>query len=70
MNTSSPDPAALFTPLIAEIRAIYGDGFIPLHRPLFEGKERQYLVDCNDSNFVSSVGARVTIEAVQTLQAQ
>jgi perosamine synthetase len=31
-----------------------------MHRPVFEGYERQYLVDCIDSNFVSSVGARVT----------
>ncbi|NCA72209.1 MAG: aminotransferase class I/II-fold pyridoxal phosphate-dependent enzyme, partial [Sphingobacteriia bacterium] len=46
--------------LIAEIRAIYGAGFVPLHRPLFEGNERRYLVDCIDSNFVSSVGAKVT----------
>lgn len=38
---------------------IFGDGFIPLHRPLFEGNERQYLVDCIDSNFVSSVGEKV-----------
>ena len=30
------------------------------HRPVFEGNERQYLVDCIDSNFVSSVGAKVT----------
>jgi perosamine synthetase len=41
-------------------RNIYGDGFIPLHRPVFEGNERQYLVDCIESNFVSSVGAKVT----------
>jgi len=39
---------------------IFGDGFIPLHRPVFEGNERQYLVDCIDSNFVSSVGEKVT----------
>ena len=39
---------------------IYGDDFIPLHRPVFEGNERQYLIDCIDSNFVSSVGAKVT----------
>jgi len=38
---------------------IFGDGFIPLHRPVFEGNERQYLVDCIDSNFVSSVGEKV-----------
>lgn len=41
-------------------RAIYGDAVIPLHRPVFEGNERRYLVDCIDSNFVSSVGAKVT----------
>jgi len=41
-------------------REIFGDGFIPIHRPVFEGNERQYLIDCIDSNFVSSVGAKVT----------
>ena len=41
-------------------RIIFGNNFIPLHRPVFEGNERQYLVDCIDSNFVSSVGAKVT----------
>ena len=39
---------------------IFGDHFIPLHRPVFEGNERQYLFDCIDSNFVSSVGPKVT----------
>ncbi|MEN1972483.1 LegC family aminotransferase [Luteimonas sp. MJ204] len=42
------------------MRGTYGDGFIPLHRPVFEGNEKQYLIDCIDSNFVSSVGAKVT----------
>ena len=41
------------------VRTIYGAGPTPLHRPIFEGNDRQYLVDCIDSNFVSSVGARV-----------
>ena len=41
-------------------REIFGDGFIPIHRPVFEGNERQYLIDCIDSNFVSSVGVKVT----------
>ena len=41
-------------------RSIYGNSFIPLHRPVFEGNERQYLIDCIDSNFVSSVGKKVT----------
>jgi aminotransferase in exopolysaccharide biosynthesis len=42
------------------VRAIYGSEFIPLHRPVFEGNEKQYLIYCIDSNFVSSVGAKVT----------
>jgi len=60
MTLSSPTPAALYAPLLAEIRALYGPGPIPLHRPVFEGPERRWLVDCIDSNFVSAVGARVT----------
>ena len=38
----------------------YGGEFIPLHRPVFGGNEKQYVSDCIDSNFVSSVGAKVT----------
>ena len=41
-------------------RQIFGEDFVPLHRPLFEGNERQYLIDCIDSNFVSSVGEKVS----------
>ena len=41
-------------------KELFGDEFIPLHRPVFEGNERKYLLDCVDSNFVSSVGAKVT----------
>ncbi len=46
--------------LIELVRAIYGEGFVPLHRPVFEGAEREDLVACIDSNFVSSVGEKVT----------
>lgn len=42
------------------VRELYGNDFVPLHRPVFEGNERQYLSDCVDSNFVSSVGVKVT----------
>ncbi len=38
----------------------FGDEFIPLHRPVFDGNERKYLLDCIDSNFVSSVGSMVS----------
>lgn len=48
------------TSFIEHAKSIYGDDFVSLHRPVFEGNERQYLIDCIDSNFVSSVGAKVT----------
>jgi aminotransferase in exopolysaccharide biosynthesis len=39
------------------IRKHYGTKeFIPLHEPRFYGKEKEYLNDCIDSTFVSSVG--------------
>lgn len=46
--------------LIASTRATFGAGFIPLHRPVFEANEKSYLANCILSNFVSSVGARVS----------
>ena len=48
-----------FDAVVQAVRSIYGRGDIPLHRPVFQGREREYLVDCIDSNFVSSVGQRV-----------
>lgn len=45
--------------LVEFIRKYYGAGDIPLHRPLFVGNEKEYLSECIDSNFVSSVGSRV-----------
>jgi len=42
------------------IHSIFGGGYIALHRPVFEGNEKRYLFECIDSNFVSSVGAKVT----------
>lgn len=42
------------------IRTIYGSEPPVLHRPVFGGNEKSYLAECIDSNFVSSVGARVT----------
>jgi perosamine synthetase len=56
MSTDHPDT---FQSFVDFSRAIYGNDFIPLHRPVFEGNEKQYLIDCIDSNFVSSVGAKV-----------
>jgi aminotransferase in exopolysaccharide biosynthesis len=36
-----------------------GKDFIPLHEPRFSGNEKQYLLDCIDSTYVSSVGKYV-----------
>ena len=38
---------------------LYGESPIPLHRPVFEGNEKQYLLDCIESNFVSSAGTLI-----------
>lgn len=47
--------------IIELVRSIYGvDGTILLHRPVFDGNEREELAACIDSNFVSSVGEKVT----------
>lgn len=49
----------MYEDFIKEARKIYGSSFIPLHRPVFEGNERVYLEECIQTNFVSSVGAKV-----------
>ncbi len=47
--------------LVGLVREIYQTGeFVPLHRPVFAGTEREDLIACIDSNFVSSVGEKVT----------
>ena len=45
---------------LKETKKIFGKGFIPLHRPVFEGNEKKYLSECVETNFVSSVGKKVT----------
>ncbi len=46
--------------LISFIKILFNtQGFIPLHAPVFNGKEKEYLLDTIDSTFVSSVGAYV-----------
>ena len=45
-------------------REIDGEDFIPLHCPVFQGNERQYFIDCIDSNFVSSVEGKVIKQAI------
>lgn len=46
--------------IVSVVREIYGPGPVTLHRPVFAGNEKRYLAECIDSNFVSSVGQRVT----------
>jgi perosamine synthetase len=41
------------------LKGTYAEWPLPLHRPIFKGKEQQYLKECIASNFVSSVGQRV-----------
>lgn len=50
----------MFEALIRFIREQYrSDDFIPLHAPVFSGRERDYVLDTIESTFVSSVGAYV-----------
>ena len=46
--------------LIRFVRDYFGtNDFIPLHAPVFSGRENQYVIDTIESTFVSSVGAYV-----------
>ncbi len=50
----------MFDSLIRFVREQYRtDGFIPLHAPVFRGRERELVLDTIDSTFVSSVGMYV-----------
>jgi len=50
----------MFDRLVSFVREQYATNeFIPLHAPVFHGRERELLVDTIDSTFVSSVGAYV-----------
>lgn len=60
MKDSKTFDPAMGDALTAAIQQIFGPPPTPLHRPVFEGNERNYLIDTIDSNFVSSVGVRVT----------
>ncbi|CUH82387.1 LegC family aminotransferase [Tropicibacter naphthalenivorans] len=47
--------------LVQRIRGVIGAeaGFVPLHVPEFHGRERELLIDCIDTGWVSSVGSYV-----------
>lgn len=57
--SSSSSPERMHALVINHVREIYGANPVALHRPVFEGNERQFLLDCIESNFVSSVGLKV-----------
>lgn len=43
-----------------ELKTLYGKDFLPLHEPTFNEKEVEYVTDCINSGWVSSVGSYVT----------
>lgn len=43
-----------------QIKSYYKKDFVPLHEPTFHGKELEYVTDCIETGWVSSVGAYVT----------
>lgn len=47
--------------IVQRIRGVIGteEAFVPLHVPEFHGRERELLLDCIDSGWVSSVGSYV-----------
>jgi aminotransferase in exopolysaccharide biosynthesis len=50
----------MFDSFISFVREQFATNeFIPLHAPVFNGREREYVTDTIDSTFVSSVGAYV-----------
>lgn len=58
----SPCRADHIRSLLQDIRALcrVPEGALPLHAPVFHGRERDYVLNAIDSTFVSSVGAYVT----------
>src|SRR4051812_29231115 len=47
----------MFKETVDFVRTKFGTGsFIPLHEPRFIGREKEFLSQCIDSTFVSSVG--------------
>lgn len=45
--------------IVKKIKKVVGKGSKNLHEPLFLGKEKEYLIDCVNSSYVSSVGKYV-----------
>ena len=61
-NRSVPaEEANVVAQIVAATRSVVGPRakFVPLHEPEFRGREREYVVDCVDTGWVSSVGGYV-----------
>lgn len=58
MSVASSTPA-LANDIVAAIRKVVGAGPVALHEPHFAGNEWNYVKECLDSNYVSSVGKYV-----------
>lgn len=56
--------------LVGRIRSVIGSqqSFVPLHVPEFHGRERELLLDCIDTGWVSSVGSYVDAFEVAVAQ--
>jgi aminotransferase in exopolysaccharide biosynthesis len=51
----------MFAETVEFIRSLYpNQDPVPLHAPVFIGKEKEYLIDCVNSTFVSYIGSYVT----------
>lgn len=61
VQTSAPDHAPLVRDVLAAVRAVLGPVSAPLalHEPQFAGREWEFVKDCIDTGWVSSVGAYV-----------
>ncbi|MHC4322535.1 MAG: aminotransferase class I/II-fold pyridoxal phosphate-dependent enzyme, partial [Planctomycetota bacterium] len=53
----------MFEKIVSFIKNIYAEyeKTIPLHVPVFSGREKEYVLECIDSTFVSSVGQYVDL---------
>lgn len=61
MNTQTQQHTTIKDDIKRRIASLLpeGKGFVPLHEPTFAGNEKEYLVDCIDTGWVSSVGKYV-----------
>ena len=54
------DHFPMYDQVVDFIKNLYKKEPVPLHEPLFNGREKEYITDCIDSTFVSSVGEYVS----------